>query len=155
MEAKIMYGALMLVVGWLYFYICLRQLIFDFTVGYPLIKRFGAAGDQIIAVKPARSLNTISVCVWFALCAGLGFLVIHFCPLWLMLPFWGGALLGVATFATRLGPGTKSNLEAWLRTYYRFMPDDELRTACYNTDLPRIRAALRALGVEADISVKK
>lgn len=50
MEMKIMYGALIFVAGWFYFYICIRQLIFDFTVGYPLISKFGKAGENIFAL---------------------------------------------------------------------------------------------------------
>ena len=67
MDAKIMYAALIFVAGWFFFYICLRQLIYDFTVGYPLIKKFGDAGETIFAAKPARNLNTISVLVWLVL----------------------------------------------------------------------------------------
>lgn len=37
---KIMYFALLAMAGWVYFYICVRQLVFDFTVGYRLIKVF-------------------------------------------------------------------------------------------------------------------
>ena len=61
MEMKIMYGALIFVAGWFYFYICIRQLIFDFTVGYPLISKFGKAGENIFAPTGARRMNTISV----------------------------------------------------------------------------------------------
>ena len=155
MDAKIMYAALIFVAGWFFFSICLRQLIYDFTVGYPLIKKFGDAGETIFAAKPARNLNTISVLVWLALCAGLSFVIIYFCPLYLMLSFWGGVLLGVIVYATKLGPRTKSNFEAFCRTYYRFMPDDELRTATYNVDLPRMRAALRALNCDLKFDLKK
>ena len=61
MEMKIMYGALIFVAGWFYFYICIRQLIFDFTVGYPLISKFGKAGENIFAPTGARRMNTISL----------------------------------------------------------------------------------------------
>ena len=46
LEMKIMYGALIFVAGWFYFYICLRQLIFDFTVAYPLISKFGKRASR-------------------------------------------------------------------------------------------------------------
>lgn len=154
MEAKIMYGALMIVAGWVYFYICIRQLVFDFTVGYPIIRLFATDDDRLIVAKPARNLNTVSVCVWFLLCGVLGFLVVWFCSLWLMIPFWVGVIVGVVCYINKLGPKTKSNMDAWMRTYYRFMPDDELRTACYHTDYPRIRAALRALDSDVTISFK-
>ena len=72
MEMKIMYGALIFVAGWFYFYICIRQLIFDFTVGYPLISKFGKAGENIFAPTGARRMNTISVVIWLIICVGLG-----------------------------------------------------------------------------------
>lgn len=157
MDTKIMFGALIFVAGWFYFYICIRQLIFDFTVGYPLISKFGGAGEKVIAATPARRLNTISVVIWLGICVGLGWVVFHFClsKLWLFLPFWGGALLGLICFIGKLGPRFKPNFEAFCRTYYRFMPDDELRTAAYHTDLPRMRAALRALDVDLKFDLKK
>lgn len=155
MDQKIMFGALIFVAGWFYFYICVRQLIFDFTVGYPLIKKFGDAGESVIAAGPARRLNTVSVVVWLAICAALGFLIVRFAALYLCLCFWGGALVGLACFINKLGPRTKSNFEAFCRSYYRFMPDDELRTATYHTDLPRMRAALRALGADVKFDIKK
>ena len=69
LEMKIMYGALIFVAGWFYFYICLRQLIFDFTVAYPLISKFGKAGEQVFAPTGANRMNTISVVIWLVICA--------------------------------------------------------------------------------------
>ena len=144
MEMKIMYGALIFVAGWFYFYICLRQLIFDFTVGYPLISKFGKAGE-----------NTISVFIWLIICVGLGFLVVHFAALYLTISFFVGAALGIVIYAKKLGPRTKSNFEAFCRTYCRFVPDDDLRQAMAQADLPKMRAALRALGSDLKLDVEK
>ncbi len=155
MDTKIMLGALIFVGGWFYFYICLRQLIFDFTVGYPLINRFGSAGYKVFMPQGAHRLNTISVVIWLLICAGIAYVVIRFCALWLLIPFWVGAASGLILFAKKLGPRTKSNFEAWLRTYCRFMPDDELRMACLNADLPKMRAALRALDCDLTFELNK
>ena len=155
MDMKIMWAALIFVGGWFYFYICLRQLIFDFTVGFPLISKFGAAGETVFAATGAKRLNIISVIIWALICVGIGWVVIRFCPTYLLVSFWAGAVIGLACFAKRLGPGTKSNLEAWLRTYCRFMPDDALRMACYEADLPKLRSALRALNAEVKLDIKK
>ncbi len=145
-EMKIMYGALIFVGGWFYFYICLRQLIFDFTVAYPLISKFGKAkGGELFASKGANRLNTISAVIWLIICAGLAFVVIHFAALYLILSFFGGVVVGFIVFAKKLGPKTKSNFEAFCHTYCRFVPDDDLRQAMNQCDLPKIRAALRAL----------
>lgn len=154
-EMKIMYGALIFVGGWFYFYICLRQLIFDFTVAYPLISKFGKAGEQVFAPKGANRMNTISVVIWLLICAGLAFLVIHFAALYLTLCFAGGVVVGIIVFAKKLGPKTMSNFEAFCRTYCRFVPDDDLRQAMNQADLPKMRAALRALDCDLKLEVEK
>lgn len=155
MEMKIMYGALIFVAGWFYFYICLRQLIFDFTVGYPLISRFGKAGEEVFVPKGARRMNTISVIIWLLICVGIGWAVIHFAALYLIICFFGGAVVGVIVYAKKLGPRTKTNFEAFCRTYCRFVPDDDLRQAMAQADLPKMRAALRALGSDLKLDVEK
>lgn len=155
MEMKIMYGALIFVAGWFYFYICLRQLIFDFTVAYPLISRFGKAKNgELFAARGANRLNTISVIIWLVICVGLGFLVAYFAALYLTICFFVGAVLGIILYIKRLGPGTRSNFEAFCHTYCRFVPDDDLRQAMNQCDLPKMRSALRALDCELKFEFK-
>lgn len=155
MEMKIMYGALIFVAGWFYFYICLRQLIFDFTVAYPLISKFGKAmNGELFAAKGANRLNTISVIIWLVICVGLGFLVVHFAALYLIISFFVGAVLGIILYIKKLGPSTKSNFEAFCHTYCRFVPDDDLRQAMNQCDLPKMRAALRALNCDLKFEFK-
>ena len=74
---KIMYFALLAMAGWVYSYICVSQLVFDFTVGYRLIKVFDGVKEDVFAAQGARRLNTISVIVWAIICAGFLWLVIH------------------------------------------------------------------------------
>ncbi|MEG1632699.1 MAG: hypothetical protein RR314_01480 [Oscillospiraceae bacterium] len=155
MAEKIMYGALIFIGGWFYFYVCLRQFVFDLTVGFPLIKKFGDAGETVFAPKPARWLNIISTVIWLLICIGIGWASFRFFALYLLIAFWAGALLGVALYINKLGPRTRSNFEAFCRTYYRFMPNDELRTAAYNADLPGMRAALRSLNSDLKFDLKK
>jgi hypothetical protein len=152
MDLKIMYAALLFVAAWFYFYICLRQLIFDFTVGYPLIKKFGDAG--VLATVGANRLNTISVVIWLFISAGMAFVVIRFCPLYLMIGFWSGAVIGLIVFINKLGPRTLSNFNAFCHTYCRFVENDDLRNAMSDTDLPKMRSALRALGKEIKFDLK-
>lgn len=155
MEMKIMYGALIFVAGWFYFYICLRQLIFDFTVAYPLIAKFGKAKDgELFGAKGAYRLNTISVIIWLVICAVFAFLVIRFAALYLIICFFGGSVLGLILYIKKLGPGTKSNFEAFCHTYCRFVPDDDLRQAMHQCDFPKMRAALRALDCDLKFELK-
>lgn len=152
MDKQVMYAALLFVSGWFYFYICLRQLIFDFTVAYPLIKTFGDAG--VIASVGAKRLNTISVVIWLIICVGIAFVVIRFCPVYLLISFAIGTLVGFIVFFNKLGPKTHSNFDAFSHTYCRFVEDDELRSAMNSADLPKIRAALRTLGADITIDLK-
>lgn len=153
MEVKIMYAALVFIAGWFYFYICLRQLIFDFTVGYPLIHKFGDA--KLMVAVGAHRLNTMSVIIWLIICAGVAWAVIRFAALYLIISFGVGVLLGVIQFRSKLGPRTPSNFEAFCHTYYRFIPDEALQKAVYEADLPKIRAALRDLGSDLKLEVNK
>lgn len=82
---KIMYFALLAMAGWVYFYICVRQLVFDFTVGYRLIKVFDGVKEDVFAAQGARRLNTISVIMWAIICAGFLWLVIHFAATYLIM----------------------------------------------------------------------
>ena len=41
--------------------------------------------------------------------------------------------------------------DAFCNTYYRFVPDDELRTAMYNKDPQRIKQRLYNLGLARDM----
>ncbi|NCB51793.1 MAG: hypothetical protein EOM54_07935 [Clostridia bacterium] len=152
MDKQIMYAAILFVAGWFYFYICLRQLIFDFIVAYPLIKKFGDAG--VMASVGAKRLNSISVAIWLLICVGIAFVVIRYCALYLLISFFVGAAIGLVVFLNKLGPKTPSNFEAFIHTYCRFVEDDELRGAMTSADLPKIRAALRTLGVDMKIDLK-
>ena len=151
MDKQVMYAALLFVAGWFYFYICLRQFIFDFTVAYPLIKKFGDAG--VMASVGAKRLNTISVVIWLIICVGIAFVVIRFCPVYLLVTFFLGTAIGFVVFFRKLGPRTQSNFEAFLHTYYRFVENDELRSAMSSADLPKIRAALHTLGADIRIDL--
>ena len=145
MEMKIMYSALVFVVGWFYFYICIRQLIFDFSVGYPMINKLGNEGPEVFAAKGAHRLNTISVIIWLVICAGLGFVAFYFFAIYLKIAFGLGAVIGLFFFINKLSPATRSNFDAFCRTYCRFVPDDDLRQAMSNADVAKMHSALRKL----------
>ncbi|NLC72375.1 MAG: hypothetical protein GX684_01170 [Ruminococcaceae bacterium] len=148
MEMKILYAALMALAGWIFFYICVRQLVFNFTVGYPLISKLKPTGESVFYAKAARHLNNISVIIWFFIVAGISFVVIRFAPLYLQVSFAVGFISCILLFIKKLGPKDKKNLEAFLRTYSRFALPDDLRTAMYNADVPKVHAALRASGFD-------
>ena len=124
---KIMYFALLAMAGWVYFYICVRQLVFDFTVGYRLIKVFDGVKEDVFAAQGARRLNTISVIMWAIICAGFLWLVIHFAATYLIIGFAVGALGALAMSSKRMGPRPRYNFEAFCRPMAA--PDDYLAIA--------------------------
>lgn len=99
-------------------------------------------------------MNTISVLIWLVICAGIGFVVAYFAALYLVIAFSAGASSS-HRLRQKLGPRTKTNFEAFCRTYCRFVPDDDLRQAMAQADLPKMRAALRALGSDLKLDVEK
>lgn len=143
---QIMFFALMAVAGWLYFYICLRQLIFDFAVGYKLIKVFDSIGENVFGAQGARRLNTISVVIWTIICIVLAWVVIHFCDLYLIIGFFVGAAGALLMYIKRLGITTRSNFNAFCGTYCRFIADDELRQAAAQYDVKKMNALIKKMG---------
>ena len=53
MEIKIMYAAAIFFGGWLMSYVFLRQLLFNFRVAYPLLKKMNALDPELIAKEKA------------------------------------------------------------------------------------------------------
>jgi len=57
-----------------------------------------------------------------------------------------GALCALLMLVNRVSPATKSNFESFCLAYYRFVPDDELRTAMYNKKFSQVKSRLKAMG---------
>lgn len=155
MEMKIMYGALIFVAGWFYFYICLRQLIFDFyrRLSADIQVRQGRRGGIRPEGGETDEHHLGSDLAGYLrgnrLCGGVfrGAVPCH-------LLFRRGGRRS-HRLRQKLGPRTKTNFEAFCRTYCRFVPDDDLRQAMAQADLPKMRAALRALGSDLKLDVEK
>ncbi len=152
MDKQIMWAALVFAGGWLWFFVFLRQLIFSFTTTLPMIRRFNKAGPELISVN-ARRFMILSMVVWVLICGGTAYLVIHFAKLYLWLSFLGGAVVGVLSFITRYGPYTESNFKDFCAAYYRFVPDDELRTDMYNAKISQMKVRLDEMGVDKSIII--
>ena len=54
MQMKILGAGVLLVLGWLWFYLFVRQFLFNFFTAYPLIKKMQAAKEDLIAVGAKR-----------------------------------------------------------------------------------------------------
>ena len=147
METKIMFGAAIFFAGWLWFYVFMRQFLFNFVTAYPLIREMQAIDPDLIAVG-AKRYTTTSVLVCTLISVVIIGIILYFCPMYLIICFFAGALLCCALIATRLSPKNKAMFESFCAGYCRFVPDDELRTLMYNKEGGKINRRLREMGYD-------
>jgi hypothetical protein len=152
MEKQIMWGGLIFLGGWLWFYLMLRQLIFNFTTVLPMIKRFKKAGPELMSVNASRFV-VISILVWTAIAGGIAALVIIFAKTYMWIAFLVGGLVGILSYIGRYGPYTKANFNDFCSAYYRFVPDDELRTDMYNNKIGQMKTRLDDMGIDKTIVI--
>ena len=103
MEMKFLYAGFLLLAGFLFFYICTRQLIYNFSVTLPLIKKFSPLGEEVFSAKFAKRFNGVSTFVWVLINAGIVFVIARYCPLYLQLSFIAGFVFGLLGSFKQLG----------------------------------------------------
>ena len=130
--------------GWLWSYVFIRQILFNYITAFPLIKKMRALKEDLIAIGADRyTIISTVVCTFFA--AVFLFVVIRFCPLYLILCFAGGALIAFIMLLKMVSPRNRAMFDTFCSAYCRFVTDDELRTAMYNKKTGPIRARLKAM----------
>ena len=144
MSTKIMLAGALFFGGWLWSYVFARQILFNFITAFPLIKRMRAMKEDLIAVGADR-YTVISTIVCFLFAAILLFVVVHFCPSYLILCFAGGAAIALVMLLKMVSPRNRAMFDTFCSAYCRFVPDDELRTAMFNKQTGPIRARLKAM----------
>lgn len=147
MQIKLMYGAFLFIVGWFWFYLFFRQFLFNFVTAYPLIRKMRSLREDLIAIGASRYTG-VSVAVSFLICAAAVGIVAWLCPLYLKISFAIGAVLGLVMYVGKLSPSNRSMFDAFCVAYYRFVPDDELRTAMYNKKIGQMKSRLHAMGIK-------
>ena len=147
MDSKIMFGAVFFILGWFFFYLFVRQLLFNFFTAYPLIRKMRKLYDELIAIGAAR-YTTVSVVVNGLLCAVIVGLILWLCPAYMQLSFAIGVALGLFMYLNKLSPSTRAMFDAFCAGYCRFVPDDELRMAMYNKKTGQIKSRLKAMGIK-------
>ena len=145
MESKIIYAGALFLGGWIWFYLFGRQFLFNIFTAYPLIKKMQAIKEDLIATN-AKKYTSVSLGLCLVASLIVFALIIFLCPMHLKIGFVLGAVCGVVMFLNKLSPSTKSNFESFCASYYRFVPDDELRTAMYNKKFGQVKARLKAMG---------
>ena len=146
---QIMWFGVAFVGGWFWFFLFTRQFLFDFTVAYPMTKKMRAAADDLI-LPAANKYTTVSVITCSVLMAITLLLAIRFLKQYFLICFFAGALVGLLMHLNRLSPKTRAMFDSFCEAYYRFVPDDELRTAMYNKKPSQMKSRLHAMGVSTE-----
>lgn len=147
METKILLAAGIFFLGWLWFYFIMRQFLFNLMTAYPLIRKMQSIDKDLIAIG-AKRYTTTSVLVCIAFSAVIIFVILYFCPLYLIISFSVGALLCLVLIISKLSPSNKAMFESFCSGYCRFVPDDELRNIMYSKEIKKINKRLRELGYQ-------
>lgn len=146
-SSKIMWAGMIFLGGWIWAYVFIRQILFNFITAFPLIKKMRSLREDLIAIGADR-YTIISTVVCFLFSAIILGVVIFFCPPHLKYSFIGGGVLASVMLLKMVSPRNRSMFESFCNAYYRFVPDDELRTAMFNKKTGPIRARLKEMGLD-------
>jgi hypothetical protein len=116
METKILLAAGIFFLGWLWFYFIMRQFLFNLMTAYPLIRKMQSIDKDLIAIG-AKRYTTTSVLVCLAFSAVIIFVILYFCPLYLIISFSVGALLCLVLIISKLSPSNKAMFESFCSGY--------------------------------------
>lgn len=146
MEMKVLWAGAMLFGGWLWFFLFVRQFLFNLTVAYPLIKSMKNASEDLIH-KAAVKYTTTSMIICTVFIAIVIFVVLRFAKPYLIISFFVGALVCSLILLNKFTPKCRQMFDSFCGTYYQFVPDDELRTAMFNKKTSQMKQRLHAMGV--------
>lgn len=145
-ETKIMLAGAILLGGWLWSYLLIRQIMYNFLVAFPLIKKMRTLKEDLIAIG-ANRYTVVSTVVCCLAAGALLFVVIRFCPMYLMISFAIGAVVAAVMLIKMITPCNRAMFNSFCDAYCRFIPDDELRMAVYNKKTGPIRTRLKEMGI--------
>ena len=143
---KIMFAGAILVGGWVLYYLFGRQFVYNFRTAFPLIRGMNDTQPDLID-QSAVNYTRVSAFVTGLICAVLCFVVLFFCPLYLKISFAVGFLACAAMTWNRLTPDNREMFDSFCGTYYKFVVDDELRTAMYNKKPSQMKLRLHDMGL--------
>lgn len=149
MEMNALWVGASVVIGWVVYYLFARQFVFNFVTGYPLVKKMKAAKEDLIADN-ANKYTTTSVIITALIMAIIFFIVIRFCKLYIIISFFAGFVVCGLMLINKTSPENRKIFDSFCGAYYRFVADDELRTAMYNMKPSQMKVRLHAMGVSSD-----
>ena len=145
---KIMLGAFIFLVGWLWYYLFLRQFVYNFTTAFPLIRKMRSLNEDLINPN-ANRYTAVSVFASLALSLVIAAIVVFLCRkhFYYIIAFGAGALIACLMTLNKISIRNRAMFDAFCNAYYRFLPDDELRTAMYNKDIHKMKLRLHEMGI--------
>ena len=149
MQMKFLWAGAAAMMGWVLYYMFARQLIFNFTTAYPLVKKMKAARQDLIA-DSADKYTTTSVAAIIFILAVLIFVLVRFFALYIIIAFFVGFAVCGIMLIKNIGPENRKIFDTFCGAYYRFVPDDELRTDMYNCKPSKMKVRLHEMGVSTD-----
>lgn len=149
MEMKVLWAGAMLFGGWLWFFLFVRQFLFNLTVAYPMIKSMKKASEDLIH-DSATKYTTTSMIICTVFIAIVIFVVLRFAKPYLIISFFVGALVCLLILLNKFNPKCRQMFDSFCGTYYQFVPDDELRTAIFNKKTSQMKKRLHAMGVSTE-----
>lgn len=131
-DMTVMWAGVFALAGWFWIYLFCRQLIFNFTVAYPLIKKMQETDGDLIA-DSSKKYTTTSTIVMIIIMAVIALAVVFFFrQAYMIISFAVGAIVCLVMLLGKIKPSDRHFFDSFCTTYYRFIPDDALRTAMYN-----------------------
>lgn len=149
MEMKVLWAGALFLGGWLWFFLFVRQFLFNFTVAFPLIKGMNRTENGLMH-KAATRYTVISAIICALFIGIVLFVIIRFCAVYLMISFFVGGAVGFVLYINKFTPKNRQMFDAFCNTYYQFVPDDELRTAMYNKKTSQMKLRLHTMGLSTD-----
>ena len=104
MEMKIMLAGALVLAGFLWSYLFLRQFLFNIRVAYPLINKMNGLQPELIGVG-AKRYTLISNLVSLLVGGAIAFAVLYFCPVYIKISFAVGAVAAFLFIFFRTGAG--------------------------------------------------
>ena len=149
MQMKILWFGAIFFGGWLWAYLFVRQFLFNVIIADPLTKKMLAVDKDLIGpgAKKYTGLST-GICVFFVLLACV--IVIRFCPVYLIVGFFIGVVSASVMVYMKTKPTSREMFDNFCAAYYRFIPDDELRTDMYNKKPSQMKLRLHDMGLSSD-----
>ena len=149
MQMKILWFGAIFFGGWLWGYLFVRQFLFDVIIANPLTDKMLAADKDLVGAGAKKYTGiSIGICVFFILLACV--IVIAFCPVYLIVGFFLGFVSAAVMVYFRIKITSRDMFDSFCATYYRFIPDDELRTDMYNKKPSQMKLRLHDMGLSSD-----